>query len=58
VEHARRRGVGTALTARLAEDAAARGCCTASLQAREMAERIYAEVGFRDLGRFIEYVPG
>jgi GNAT superfamily N-acetyltransferase len=57
VEPARRRGLGTALTARLLHDAAARGCRTASLQATEMAERLYAAVGFRDLGRFLEYVP-
>jgi hypothetical protein len=38
-------------------DAVARGCRTASLQSTEMAERVYAAVGFRDLGRFLEYVP-
>jgi hypothetical protein len=38
-------------------DAAARGCSTASLQSTEMAERVYAAVGFRDLGRILEYVP-
>jgi ribosomal protein S18 acetylase RimI-like enzyme len=54
--HARRRGLGTALTAQLLHDARQRGCTTASLQATEMAEHLYAEVGFRDLGRFIEYV--
>lgn len=52
---ARRRGIGTALTARLVADAADRGCVTASLQASEMAERVYAAVGFRDLGRIHEY---
>jgi ribosomal protein S18 acetylase RimI-like enzyme len=56
--HARRRGIGTALTAVLAHDAAARGCETASLQATATAERVYAAVGFRDLGRILEYVPG
>jgi predicted GNAT family acetyltransferase len=30
----------------------------ASLQSTPMAERVYAAVGFRDLGRFLEYVPG
>jgi predicted GNAT family acetyltransferase len=54
-EHARRRGLGTALTALLAHEAAARGAITASLQSTEMAERVYAAVGFRDLGRFLEY---
>jgi len=55
VERARRRGLGTALTARLVHEAAARGSRTASLQSTEMAERVYAAVGFRDLGRFFEY---
>lgn len=57
LEHARRRGIGTALTALALHDAAARGCRTATLQATPMAERIYAAIGFRDLGRFLEYVP-
>jgi GNAT superfamily N-acetyltransferase len=57
VEKARRRGLGTALTAAQAHDARARGCRTASLQSTEMAERVYAAVGFRDLGRILEYVP-
>jgi ribosomal protein S18 acetylase RimI-like enzyme len=54
---ARRRGLGTALTARHVHDAVERGCTTASLQATAMAERVYAAVGFRDLGRIVEYVP-
>jgi GNAT superfamily N-acetyltransferase len=57
VEHARRRGLGTAITARLLHDALARGCRTASLQSTPMAEAVYASIGFRDLGRFLEYVP-
>jgi GNAT superfamily N-acetyltransferase len=57
LEHVRRRGLGTALTALLAHDALARGCRTATLQSTQMAERIYAAVGFRDLGRILEYVP-
>jgi ribosomal protein S18 acetylase RimI-like enzyme len=56
VPHARRQGLATALTVQLLYDARERGCTTASLQATEMAERLYADVGFRDLGRFIEYV--
>jgi ribosomal protein S18 acetylase RimI-like enzyme len=55
-EHARRRGLGTALTTLLAHHAAARGRRTASLQSTPMAERVYTAVGFRDLGRFLEYV--
>jgi GNAT superfamily N-acetyltransferase len=57
LEHARRRGLGTALSARLVHDARARGCATASLQSTEMAERVYAAIGFRDLGRILELVP-
>ena len=57
LEHARRRGLGTALTALQLHHALARGCSTASLQATPMAERVYAAVGFRDLGRFLEFVP-
>jgi ribosomal protein S18 acetylase RimI-like enzyme len=53
----RRRGLGTALTARLLHDAIERGCSTASLQATPMAERVYAAVGFRHLGRILEYGP-
>jgi GNAT superfamily N-acetyltransferase len=57
LEHARRRGLGTALTATLVHGARARGCKTSSLQSTPMAERMYAAVGFRDLGRILEYVP-
>jgi ribosomal protein S18 acetylase RimI-like enzyme len=57
LERARRRGLGTALTALHAHEAVARGCRTASLQSTEMAERVYTAVGFRDLGRILEYVP-
>jgi ribosomal protein S18 acetylase RimI-like enzyme len=57
VEGARRRGLATALTALHVHEARARGCRTASLQSTEMAERVYAAVGFRDLGRILEYAP-
>lgn len=57
LERARRRGLGTALTTRHVHDALARGCQSASLQATEVAEHLYAAVGFRDLGRILEYVP-
>jgi ribosomal protein S18 acetylase RimI-like enzyme len=57
LERARRRGLGAALTALHLHDALARGCQTASLQSTEMAERVYAAVGFRDLGRILEYAP-
>jgi GNAT superfamily N-acetyltransferase len=58
VPAARRRGLGTAITALQLYNAEARGCTTASVQSTEMAERVYAGLGFRDLGRFLEYVPG
>jgi hypothetical protein len=38
-------------------DARERGCSTASLQSTAMAERVYAAVGFRNLGAILEYVP-
>lgn len=57
VPAARRRGLATALTALAVAEARERGCTTASLQSTEMAEGVYARVGFRDLGRFDEYVP-
>ncbi len=57
LQAARRRGIGTALTARLVRDAAERGCSTASLQSTAIAEPVYSAVGFRDLGRILEYVP-
>jgi GNAT superfamily N-acetyltransferase len=57
LEAARGRGLGTTITARLLHDASARGCSTASLQSTPMAERVYSSVGFRDLGRILEYVP-
>lgn len=53
----RRRGLATALTALHLHDAAARGCRTASVQSTPMADGVYAAVGFRDLGRYLEYVP-
>jgi hypothetical protein len=45
------------LTALHVHDALARGLRTATLQATEMAEGMYAAVGFRDLGRILEFVP-
>lgn len=57
LEHARRHGLATALTALHLRDALRRGCETANLQSTQMAERVYAAVGFSDLGRILEYVP-
>jgi GNAT superfamily N-acetyltransferase len=58
IDSARRRGLGSAVTALALHEARDRGCTTASLQATPMGERIYAALGFRDLGRYLEYVPG
>jgi GNAT superfamily N-acetyltransferase len=58
VPAARRRGIAAALSAHAVEAARERGCATVSLQATAMAEGVYARVGFRDLGRCEEYVPG
>jgi ribosomal protein S18 acetylase RimI-like enzyme len=55
--HARRRGLGTAITLLHLYEARERGCETASLQSTEEAESIYSAIGFRDLGQFVEYVP-
>ena len=57
LEHARRHGLASGVTSALLRDALEHGCTTASLQATPMAERIYATLGFRDLGRIFEYVP-
>ena len=56
LEHARRQGIGTALSALHLHDARSRGCTTATVQSTEMAEHIYRALGFRDLGRILEYV--
>jgi hypothetical protein len=56
-ERARRGGLATALTVGHLHEAADRGCETATLQSTPMAERVYASVGFRGLGRFLEYAP-
>lgn len=57
LERARRRGLGAALTALQLHHALDRGCQTASLQSTKMAVGVYAALGFRDLGRILEYVP-
>lgn len=57
LEHARRRGLGTSLTLCHLYAARDRGCSTSTLQSSPIAEGIYAAIGFRDLGRFFEYVP-
>lgn len=53
----RRTDRGHRRTAIHVHGALARRCLTATLQSTEMAERVYVAVGFRDLGRILEYVP-
>jgi hypothetical protein len=48
----------TAVTAAQLYAARGRGCRTASLQSTPMAEGVYRSMGFRDLGRILEYAPG
>lgn len=55
--HARRRGLATGLVATHLHRARARGRRTATLQSTEMARGVYAALGFRDLGRILEYSP-
>ena len=55
--HARRHGLGTGVTALALHRARERGCRTASLQSTPGAERVYAGLGFRDLGAIVEYAP-
>ena len=57
VPSARCQGLATALSAHAVAEARDRGCTTVSLQSTRMAEGVYTRVGFRDLGRFDEYVP-
>lgn len=54
---ARRRGLATALVGAALDDARADGFVSASLQATPMAERVYARLGFRPVGRWQEWVP-
>ena len=52
---ARGRGLATAVTAVALADARRRGARTASLQASDMAERLYARLGFRPVARWQEW---
>jgi GNAT superfamily N-acetyltransferase len=55
VARLRRRGLATALVRHAVRQAWARGCTSASLQATPLAEGVYAAVGFRPLGRYVEW---
>lgn len=57
LRRARRRGLATAVTRTQLYFARSRGQSTASLQSTPMAERLYTQLGFRDLGRILEYMP-
>jgi GNAT superfamily N-acetyltransferase len=57
LEGARRHGLSTALVVLHLHHARARGRRTATLQATEMARRVYGSAGFRDLGRILEFGP-
>jgi GNAT superfamily N-acetyltransferase len=55
VERFRRRGLATALVRHALRRAWERGCTSASLQSTPRAEGVYASVGFRPLGRYVEW---
>jgi GNAT superfamily N-acetyltransferase len=55
VERFRRRGLARALVSQALRDACGRGCTSASLQSTAMGERLYASLGFRPLGRYVEW---
>jgi GNAT superfamily N-acetyltransferase len=57
LEPARRRGLGAGLAATHLHRARARGRRTATLQSTEVARGVYSSVGFRDLGRILEFGP-
>ena len=58
IESARRRGFGTAMTARVVRDGVAAGCDVAALQASEMGRPIYERLGFRSVVTYVAYVEG
>ncbi|GEM_PF-1406004 len=57
LEAFRRRGLGTAVTRAALGHAGQAGCRHAVLQASGEGYRVYARLGFRDVGRFVECVP-
>jgi len=57
LESFRRRGLGTGVTRAALLHARQAGCRHAVLQASGEGYRVYARLGFRDVGRFVECVP-
>jgi len=55
IASARRRGYGTAMTARVVADGVVAGCNVAALQASEMGRPIYERLGFRTVVRYAAY---
>jgi len=53
----RRRGLARALMLHVLADARRRGARTASLQSTEMGRPLYAQLGFRPVGRYDEWIP-
>jgi predicted acetyltransferase len=57
LESERRRGFGTALTARPLLDARDEGVPMAILQASAQGQPVYRRLGFRPVGQYVEYKP-
>lgn len=53
---ARRRGIGTAMVARLIEEARSRGATEISLDATEDGRALYESLGFRESGEAMRLV--
>jgi GNAT superfamily N-acetyltransferase len=56
IEAARRRGLGSLMTARIAADGRASGCDVAILQASEMGRSVYERLGYRTVVEYDGYV--
>jgi GNAT superfamily N-acetyltransferase len=56
IEAARRRGLGSLMTARIASDGRASGCDVAILQASEMGLSVYERLGYRTVVEYDSYV--